>query len=205
MLRWGHRTRKGYNPNDPHKPNQDEYLVKYYKNSNRYLFAVADGHGANGHLIAQFAANRLETHISQESTDNMVLGFSRAFNKIQDELFKTNLFDATLSGSTLISIMISYPKLICANVGDSRAILVRKRIFIMIQWISSIGRSCTFRRTISLPCQRSGSESSRRAEKCTPTRTSRASVSARSGSGWPTRVRIFLCRCARVGDESVDR
>jgi len=32
-------------------------------------------------------------------------------------------FDCNYSGSTVVSVMISGTKLICANVGDSRAIL----------------------------------------------------------------------------------
>lgn len=61
------------------------------------------------------------------------MSLSRTYNKLQDELFKTNLFDVTFSGSTLISAIIEYPKLVCANAGDSRAVLVRKCIYLLNQ------------------------------------------------------------------------
>lgn len=135
----------------------------------------------------------------------MVLGFSRIFNKIQDELFKTNLFDVSLSGSTLLSIMISYPKLICANVGDSRAVLVRKRRYVLNQWISSTGKWYTFQRTISLLCPRRGRESSRREARYTRIRINKASVWARKEFGWPIKVSDLWWRCTRTGHESINR
>lgn len=36
---------------------------------------------------------------------------------------KRRSFDVNYSGTTVISVMISGKKLICANVGDSRAVL----------------------------------------------------------------------------------
>jgi serine/threonine protein phosphatase PrpC len=64
--------------------------------------------------------------MGQETSDNIILSCSRAYNKLQDELFKTNLFDVTTSGSTLLTTVVKYPKLVCANAGDSRAVLARK-------------------------------------------------------------------------------
>ena len=67
-IKWSYRTRKGYNPLDPNKPNQDQYIVKLYKQK-KQLFAVADGHGPNGHLVSQFVVNRLENIIVQSNNN----------------------------------------------------------------------------------------------------------------------------------------
>lgn len=139
-IKWSYRTRKGYNPLDPNKPNQDQYLVKMYKQK-KQLFAVADGHGPNGHLVSQLVVNRLENMIIQLSiNEHATVDLGKIYNKLQEQLYKTNVFDVTVSGTTLLTILVSYPKLICANVGDSRAILARKRRNIMNQPISAIGK-----------------------------------------------------------------
>ena len=36
-----------------------------------------------------------------------------------------NYYDTNLSGSTLVTVFLLKDKIICANVGDSRAILAR--------------------------------------------------------------------------------
>lgn len=58
-------------------------------------------------------------HIGKPKRANL---FIEAFQKTQEEL-KLSGIDATNSGSTAVTVLISGFNLICANVGDSRAIL----------------------------------------------------------------------------------
>lgn len=57
-IRIGHRTRQGVLISNPSKPNQDSYVIAELENK-AHLFAVADGHGAQGHLVSQVATRRL--------------------------------------------------------------------------------------------------------------------------------------------------
>jgi serine/threonine protein phosphatase PrpC len=44
--------------NNPSKPNQDSFLVEQVSEKS-YLFAVADGHGSQGHHVSQLSIKRL--------------------------------------------------------------------------------------------------------------------------------------------------
>lgn len=57
--------------------------------------------------------------------------------------------NATCSGSTFVSVFFDNDEIVCANVGDSRAILARQSIFYLIQLIAKVGNSFTFPKTIS--------------------------------------------------------
>ena len=51
----------------------------------------------------------------------------RSFHDIQNLLLKTTDFNSEFSGSTLVTLVIQNNKhVICANVGDSRAIVARQ-------------------------------------------------------------------------------
>ena len=49
----------------------------------------------------------------------------RAFTAVTDGLFKDSRLNLRFSGSTCVSVLIVGTKVFCANVGDSRAVLVR--------------------------------------------------------------------------------
>lgn len=57
-LQIGERTRQGVLISNPSKPNQDSYAVCQLEDGTR-IFAVADGHGMQGHLVSQLAIHRL--------------------------------------------------------------------------------------------------------------------------------------------------
>ena len=46
---------------DPNKVNQDSYVTSPNLNNQSWLhyFGVCDGHGANGHLVSQYAKKNL--------------------------------------------------------------------------------------------------------------------------------------------------
>eukprot|EP00359_Climacostomum_virens_P003835 CAMPEP_0204918048 /NCGR_PEP_ID=MMETSP1397-20131031/15787_1 /ASSEMBLY_ACC=CAM_ASM_000891 /TAXON_ID=49980 /ORGANISM="Climacostomum Climacostomum virens, Strain Stock W-24" /LENGTH=307 /DNA_ID=CAMNT_0052091139 /DNA_START=277 /DNA_END=1197 /DNA_ORIENTATION=- len=115
------------------KPNQDSYLIapQVFKLKGIYLFAVADGHGSNGHSVSGFIKENLlpaftESYKSAShliGDDSVVVeAYKLAFKRLQSGLENEN-FDVSYSGSTLISVFIRGSSLFCANVGDSRAVL----------------------------------------------------------------------------------
>lgn len=55
---------------------------------------------------------------------------SKAFhNSISyiEQVLESSFIDTYYSGSTLISVLLKYNQIICANIGDSRAILAKKQ------------------------------------------------------------------------------
>ena len=51
----------------------------------------------------------------------------KSFHKVTDGLYKSSGINLRFSGSTCVSILIVGNKVFCANVGDSRATLARKK------------------------------------------------------------------------------
>jgi len=126
-----------YNPN---KKNQDSRLIikDFNDVKDAYLFAVLDGHGHNGHLVSNYAKKRLPINIEHEilksiiknednkedrgplDIDNEIL--IESFKKTNEDILLSNI-DVTYSGTTLVLVLLVGNSLICANVGDSRAVL----------------------------------------------------------------------------------
>ena len=103
------------------KTNQDSFLTK--KDENNYIFGVFDGHGLEGHLVSQSITNFLNNNMTSStfsSRDNIFLIFKQLSSTINSSL----AFNAMESGSTAVITFISNNQIICANCGDSRAILI---------------------------------------------------------------------------------
>ena len=112
-----------------------------------------DGHGSEGHLVSDFVKNQIKEYFNNKkiyATNNKNKEFS--FNKfgmsfeIYDKLKHNNYeliknfyentnkklsdteFDINFSGTTCIMVFKIGKKIICSNVGDSRAILVERKL-----------------------------------------------------------------------------
>ena len=114
---------------NPNKTNQDSLLIKtkiFDKNTN--LFAVADGHGAQGHYVSQLIAKNLakltEQNLKMFQAHETL---PKVYNTLQS-LITNSEINANCSGSTLVTVLLEENSLTCANVGDSRAILARQSI-----------------------------------------------------------------------------
>jgi serine/threonine protein phosphatase PrpC len=90
-----------------------------------FTFAgVFDGHGVNGHGVSEFLMNRMpqfllaQRNLEEETTD----AFISSFAATSDALIKSPI-DCTFSGSTGVCVLLNRRKIICGNVGDSRAVL----------------------------------------------------------------------------------
>ena len=122
------------------KINQDSYLILTKINNflNFNVFAVFDGHGVEGHLVSQFLVQYFtdfftknqnilkckdEIQIYNLLSENNFNILKEAVKQSENELFINNEINAKVSGSTLCMIIQISQKIICMNIGDSRAIL----------------------------------------------------------------------------------
>ena len=123
------------------KVNQDSYLViqNLYKLGDFNIFGVLDGHGMNGHLVSQFVVKYFNSYLKKnkklnilENLDDVYAALKKnnyeiirkAFNKAESEISKSDI-DANFSGTTCVMLFQIGEKLLTANVGDSRAIIVK--------------------------------------------------------------------------------
>ena len=155
-LDYATQTRTGEIENGKTKENnQDSSIVlKNICGINCYdIYGIMDGHGSNGHLVSDFVKNKVKEFfnnkknykIKTKNKDNMPKTLNTSeeiyeklkynnyeliktfYKKTNDELNDTK-FDVHFSGTTCILVFRLGKKIICSNVGDSRAILV-ERIF----------------------------------------------------------------------------
>ena len=133
-------SKPGINDYGFKKTNQDTYINE--KNINNILnfniFAVLDGHGDFGHLASNFIKryifNKIRNHpaikklnnpidIYKVLTDNKYQIITNIFLEA-DEQIKKEKFNCEMSGTTCVLVIQLEDHIICANTGDSRAILV---------------------------------------------------------------------------------
>lgn len=101
-------------------PNQDRLLAMSSDNG-RALFAVCDGHGKHGDVVATKVVNTVCPQVL--TAEKVSQGFVDACKKVQDSL--VNLPQAQNSGTTFVAGIIQGDQLTPANIGDSRLIVVR--------------------------------------------------------------------------------
>ena len=123
------------------KVNQDSFLViqNEYKLNDFNIFSVMDGHGTNGHLISRFVTKYFTSFFRKNKKMNILTSedavyqrlkknnfdiLKRAFHHAERDIGKSN-FDANFSGTTCVMVFQVGDKIICANVGDSRAIMIK--------------------------------------------------------------------------------
>jgi serine/threonine protein phosphatase PrpC len=106
---------------------------KVFKLKGTYLFAVADGHGCNGHLVSSYIKESLassfmkayKSHSQIEVEDlRTTEALKQTYKQLQAGLSSSD-FDVSYSGSTLVTVYVRGCTLFCANVGDSRAVMGR--------------------------------------------------------------------------------
>ena len=124
------------------KTNQDNYLINYEINGikNFNMFGVLDGHGYNGHLASAFVSNYIKNAIADHPEIKKLTDAIDIYHKLKEENYKiikdtyiqaekelTHAeFDCNFSGTTCVIVFQCGYRIICANTGDSRAILVSK-------------------------------------------------------------------------------
>ncbi len=140
-------TQRGYYPDDLEKDNQDclSCDMHFGEFDDQVFAAVYDGHGKDGHRVAQYCRDELPQYLKKElnlKVKALQAGGESAKSRVKlpdvdilDALRSTHLkcnsnlrsrtgIAADLSGSTSVSVFIVEDKVYCSNVGDSRAILI---------------------------------------------------------------------------------
>ena len=122
------------------KTNQDSYILEKNINGilNFNIFGVLDGHGANGHFASQFVTKYIINRIKHNSLFRNLDSAKAVYDKIRPNDFqiitkifidadfqiKKQKFNVEMSGTTAVIVIQLDEHIICANTGDSRAILV---------------------------------------------------------------------------------
>ena len=122
------------------KTNQDTYLIEKNINGilNYNLFGVFDGHGPYGHFASQFVSkyisSKLKNHPKLKYLEQPIDIYHKIkeknFNLIEeiflnaDKQIQSEKFNSYLSGTTVVIVIQIEEHLICANCGDSRAIII---------------------------------------------------------------------------------
>lgn len=134
-----HFTHVGFNGEKDKDFNQDiAFLEKNFAGNNSYLYlAVCDGHGVEGHEVSGFIKNVLPKDLSNSLfhkdilTNNINLKkkiyniIGETFIKVNEKLISNESINSIFSGTTCVSVIYTPIRLICANIGDSRAVLGR--------------------------------------------------------------------------------
>lgn len=132
-------THVGYNGERDKDFNQDiAFVERNFAGDNIFIyFGVCDGHGILGHEVSDFLRNNLPKELSNslihkdlETKDvklkkNIFNIIESTFLKINNMLSDDKSINTCFSGTTCVSVIYTPKKLICANVGDSRAVLGR--------------------------------------------------------------------------------
>jgi serine/threonine protein phosphatase PrpC len=128
-------SRIGFSGVGVKKYNQDNlFIFKNFNDESENIFmSVCDGHGMWGHEVSAYLKEHLPVSLNNEFKNKKLSLSDSKVNKVIEEVFvslNSRLFnDATMdtnfSGSTCVSVIYSPEKIICANVGDSRAVLGR--------------------------------------------------------------------------------
>ena len=150
------QTKPGIDVSGNTKTNQDHYiyLENIFNINNFDIFGVLDGHGKHGHNVSSFVSNYINSYFTDINTyttyiplqnepskeqepsltlNDITYSFTKQnnallhslYNKVEHELTRQH-FDVKFSGTTCVMVYRIGAKLIISNIGDSRAILVRK-------------------------------------------------------------------------------
>jgi serine/threonine protein phosphatase PrpC len=137
-------SKAGRNQNGEKKINQDTPLVHPSVGNIQgfNLFGVLDGHGPHGHFVSQFCREYFIKKFDNYAKQCINEGISTPegiYNKLNDSKFqfikesfreadlqmiKQKQFDYNFSGTTCNLVFQFNKYLVCANVGDSRGILI---------------------------------------------------------------------------------
>ena len=114
-------TIAGYSSPGVQKVNQDNFFIikEFLGDAEQFFLGVCDGHGTNGHLVSEYISNNLPNYLKNISDESII----NSFNFTNNSLINNTKIDCSLSGSTCTALIINLEKIICANLGDSRAVL----------------------------------------------------------------------------------
>ena len=105
------------------KTNQDAYFIKqnFLNNKEYFYIGVCDGHGEFGHVVSNFVINKLPSYIKDLSNESI----TSAFKKVNNEIYGNSKLNSNMSGTTVVSVVLTPNNVTCVNLGDSRAALFK--------------------------------------------------------------------------------
>ena len=113
---------------DPRKVNQDRPLacVPLRGHPGVHVYGVMDGHGQWGHHVSEYVMHTLPAFLSAEKDlrDDPAAAIRRAVRNVCDGLSTANI-NLSFSGTTCVFAVHCDGRLITANIGDSRCVLIR--------------------------------------------------------------------------------
>jgi len=132
-------THVGFNGVKDKDFNQDiTFIEKNFAGNISYIyFGVCDGHGVVGHEVSDFIKKNLPKELSKSLNKKDILTDDKKSKKkifniiddvfitVNDKLTYNDSINSLYSGTTCVSVIYTPKKLICANIGDSRAVLGR--------------------------------------------------------------------------------
>ena len=128
-------THVGFDGEQDKENNQDNYFIqKNFAGHKDYIYmSVCDGHGTNGHHVSNFIKTILPIDMSENLKHRNILTDTEEIHQIiketfiiaNDKLVENQDIDSIFSGSTCVSVIFTPERLICPNIGDSRAVLAR--------------------------------------------------------------------------------
>ena len=134
-------SKEGENLEGSIKINQDFHLILPNINNNKdfNIFCLMDGHGPTGHFISSFISKYLSNFFkNNEIFNNPNLSYinyklhekdfsiiKKAIKRAEKELFKNTKIDSYFSGTTCIILIQLGDRIICSNIGDSKAIMIK--------------------------------------------------------------------------------
>ena len=138
---WSGKSKAGRDKNRNIKINQDSFkIIENINNIKNFnIYVLCDGHGKDGHYVSKYITQNISSNISfHPSISHLINSEERyqvmiknnyqlikdIFSNLDKNLSFQKNFDTIKSGSTCILIIQIGSKIICSNVGDSRAILV---------------------------------------------------------------------------------
>ena len=133
-------TRPGNDKTGNTKINQDSFISRININNIKdfNIFGVLDGHGPSGHYISKFASQFIQNYIINNPEIKKLTKLEPIYLKLKennyqlikqsftliDRQLETQNFESKGSGTTCVLVIQIGRNIICANVGDSRAVAV---------------------------------------------------------------------------------
>ena len=116
-------TIAGYSSPGVQKINQDNFFIikEFLGDEEQFFLGVCDGHGTYGHLVSEYISKIMPTYLMDNSDESII----NSFKLTNKSLLSKSKIDCSLSGSTCTTLILNLEKIICANLGDSRAVLGR--------------------------------------------------------------------------------
>mmetsp|Transcript_25231 Transcript_25231/g.63710 ORF Transcript_25231/g.63710 Transcript_25231/m.63710 type:complete len:352 (+) Transcript_25231:30-1085(+) len=139
-LRFNSLSNAGYEPDGHKKTNQDAFFsVSDFGDKDVSIFGVFDGHGACGHHVSALVKREIQKALDKaqlkseglkepsQALEPLAKHLSATYNKVNTLLEKDKTIDSSLSGTTAVTCLVlgeeGKRSVVCANAGDSRAIV----------------------------------------------------------------------------------